>query len=56
MNTFTTWNIDVFDEAIQTRNKIYDDEEAIAWRRFTQKDIGVLPPLKWRRKCHVNMT
>ena len=39
MKAFTKWNIDIIDEAMQTRNKFNDDEEAIAWRRFTQKDI-----------------
>ena len=39
MKPFTNWNIDIFDEATQTRNKFHDDEEAIVWRRFTQKDI-----------------
>ena len=39
LKAFTNWNIEVFDEAKQARNKFYDNEEAISWRRFTQKDF-----------------
>ena len=39
MKSSTAWNIEVFDEAMQSRNEFHDDAEAIAWRRSTQKDV-----------------